>query len=62
MTVICLIGKNIASGDIFGSFRQIGENTEVLLPEEAEKALKLYSDLTCAECRLMQKAAELKKE
>lgn len=35
---------------------------KTLLPEEAEKALKLYSDLTCAECRLMQKAAELKKE
>lgn len=33
---------------------------KTLLPEEAEKALKLYRDLTCAECRLTQKAEELR--
>ena len=41
MTVIRLIGKNIASGDIFGSFMEIGENTEVFLPEEAEPTVAI---------------------
>ena len=31
-----------------------------LLPEEAEKSLRLYNDLICAECRLTQKAEALK--
>ena len=41
MTVIRLIGKNIASGDIFGSFMEIGENTEVFLPKEAEPTVAI---------------------
>lgn len=30
-----------------------------MLPEEAEKSLRMYSDLICAECRLKQKTDEL---
>ena len=36
MTVMRLIGKNIATGDIFGSFVELGENVEEFLSEETE--------------------------
>ena len=33
---------------------------KTLLPEEAEKAIRMSGSLTCAECRLAQKSEELR--